>query len=258
MKNLRLYFELALVAVIIILGVLYKLKTTGANNTQAKVSAKAILKNPAAPVVKTYTDTAGDEHIEVLANNGDIAASLLSDTAVTDHSMLDSTAKKLGIKDNQIQELTRENLAVKAENIQLKAKKDTPGNTIYTYHDDHLDLGYNNATNQAALAYHVNITTGKFTPASWLPFSHKPPVLDLSADDPRATINNVQHISTIVPEPFTGFGIDVKGMYNVDTRQITPSVGASLRLGRFHVEGRTWYNQTLKKGVALSYDVIKF
>jgi hypothetical protein len=256
--TIRPFIEIFMCAALVLMVILYMKRNREYIAEKEKLSAKSTLKSPTAPIVKTFTDPAGDNHIELLANAGQIPKAELKDTVVTNHTFLDSAAKRLGIKDSQIQELTRENLAVKAENIQLKAKKDTLGNTDFVYHDAHLDIGYNTLTNRADLVYHVNIITGRFTPASWLPFSHKPALLDLSADDPRSIINNVQHLSTIVPEPFIGFAADVKGMYNVDTRQIIPSVGANLRLGRFHVEGRAWYNQTLKKGVALSYDVIKF
>jgi hypothetical protein len=218
--------------------------------------AAAILKNPAAKPVKTFTDKAGDHHLEVLANSGDIPQSTLRDTAATLGNLADTAAQNMKIKTGQIIELTKENLQLKAENIQLKAKGPA-ADSVYYYKDKWLQLYFYLKTRQADVQYNVNITTGKFTPASWMPFVRKSPVLDFSADDPRATINNVEHLQAIIPEPAIGFTADIKGLYDVNTGTIIPAVGANLRLGRFHIADNFYYYQKARQAVTVSYDIIK-
>jgi hypothetical protein len=253
-KNPWLYVVLALVAAAIIFYQLWRGEHNKAVQQKAENNAKTTLQHPQAKPFKAFVDSKGNAHVEYAAGNNQVPQATLSDTAVTNHTLLDSLAKQLKIKDSQILELTKANLQFKAENIQLKAA----GNNLYTYTDPHLSLNYNTFTNQAELNYHVNITTGKFTPGDWGLFSSHAPVLDFSTDDPRALINNVDHVSITLPQPQFGFSVDVKGAYLWDTQKIIPSAGANLRYGRWHLEGRFYYDNTLKKEVNMSYDVLKF
>ncbi|MGZ3983395.1 MAG: hypothetical protein ACXVJE_19360 [Mucilaginibacter sp.] len=258
LNNKRLFFELVLLLIIVVLALFIRYRLNQVHAVKVAEAAKTTLHNPTAPPISIKKDSEGLTHFEVSENTGEIPQDALKDTAVTNGTFADTTAKALKIKTAQLLELTKIKLALQAENIQLKAAKDSLGNLIYSYRDKWLQLDYDPKNNQAALAYNVNILTGKFTPASWLPFTSKPPLLDFSTDDTRAVINHVEHFTAIIPQPFVGFTADFKAMYLIDTRQIFPSIGANLRLGRWHLEGRAYYDQKVRQAVGLSYDLLKF
>lgn len=256
-KYWRLYLELALVAALLIVSGLYYSGKGKSQVITKKSQAKTALHNPVVQPIKTYKDTAGDQHLQILANTGQIPQDILKDTSVTNNTSLDTSARALKIKDDQILELTKENLQLKAA-LFLKPVINDPYNTLFQYSDNHLSLLYDTKTNQANVDYHVNIITGKFTPASILPFISRPAVLDFSTDDPRATIDNVQHMSTLIPAPRVGFAADLKALYDLDSHKIFPSAGANLRLGRWHLEDRFYYDQKVKQAASVSIDVFKF
>lgn len=245
-----------ILTILAIMGLLFwKASCNDTAKQQAISTAKTILHNPIVKPSAIFKDANGNTHTEIPANANQVKQSALKDTSVTNGTFVDTAARAMHIKPDQITELTKENMQLKAENIQLKAK---PGDTVYIYQDAHLSLTYHTLSNQADVFYHVNIITGKFTPGSWLPFTHKAPVLDFSTDDTRATIGNVEHISVQIPEPLFGFAADVKGTYLLDTKQIVPSIGANIRLGRWHLEDRAYYDTRVKQAASLSYDLFKF
>jgi len=221
-------------------------------NKKAVTVAKTALQHPQATQIKTFKDTAGDTHVQTQANANQVSQKSLKDTSVTNHTLLDSNAIKLKIKDEQIAELTRVNLKL-AASIQL-----TPaGNNVYSYTDAHLQLTYYTVTNTAQVSYQVRVTAVKFTPASLLPFSTKPAVLDFSTDDPRATIDEIDQNSVIAQPAFIGFSAYAKANYFLDTKTITPALEANLRLGRWHVTDTWYYENNLKQSVGAAYDLVK-
>lgn len=254
-KYWRLFLELGLIVALIIVFMLWKANGNKLQTQQTITQAHTVLKTPAAQQ-NSFKDSSGATHTQFLANSGQIPQYLLKDTAVTNRTFVDTAARVEKIKAAQFLELTKENVALKAENIQLKQKGPATDSVFY-YEDKWLQVFYYAITHKADVLYNVNITTGKFTPGTWLPFTHKPPMLDFSADDPRAHINNVEHFTAIIPEPFIGFTGNFKGYYDLDTRQIIPAVSAGIRLGRFHIEDNFYYSQKLKQAIGLSYDFLR-
>jgi hypothetical protein len=221
-------------------------------NKKTETKAKSALQHPQAKPINTFKDASGDTHIQIQADANQVSQKSLKDTSVTNHTLLDSNAIKLKIKDEQIAELTRVNLKL-AATIQL-----TPtGNNVFSYTDANLQLTYYTLTNTAQVKYQVRVSAVKFTPASLLPFNTKPAVLDFSTDDPRATIGEIDQNSVIAQPAFIGFSASGKASYFLDTKTITPALEANLRLGRWHVTDTWYYQNSLKQSVGAAYDLVK-
>jgi hypothetical protein len=251
-KEFRNRLEICLVIVIGSALLLWKASCNQVTNKKAINKAKTALQHPQATPTKTFKDAAGDTHVQIQANANRVSQKSLKDTSVTNHTLLDSNAIKLKIKDEQIAELTRVNLKL-AATIQL-----TPaGNNVYSYTDAHLQLTYYTVSNTAQVKYQVRVTAVKFTPASFLPFSTKPAVLDFSTDDTRATIGEIDQNSVIAQPAFIGFSASGKANYFLDTKTIAPALEANLRLGRWHVTDTWYYQNSLKQSVGAAYDLVK-
>ncbi len=153
---------------------------------------------------------------------------------------LDSVAAALAVSVKQVDEVSRTNATLLAENIQLKATVANPKKQ--EYRDRWLRIVYDADSNQIdSLAYDVELTHARYWNRPWL-LGDKRYYNDVFSPDPRVTINAARRFTLPEPRP-RKFGIGIQAGYGFT---FDPSAPFALP--------PTWPYL----GVGLSYNFIRF
>lgn len=104
---------------------------------------------------------------------------------------LDTLTTALKVASNRIEEVTKVNARLTAENIALKQDS---GSRLYRYNDRWLSLEYQPDSNRVNLNYDVSLNVAKYWKRKWL-FAPKEYFIDISSDDARVNINSVKRFT---------------------------------------------------------------
>lgn len=260
--NWQKYLIIGLLAAVIILAI----TTTYYHNkvaTPAQIAAtKIIVAHPKADIIKTFTDKQGLSHATIKADQNKVPAASLSDTVTHIKNVLDTVKQKLGLATvKQIEELTQEVVLLRAR-IKLLAIIDSSGNKTLSYADKWMHLSFNPADTMLDFHYDAKLTATRFFryPIPFLHFIKSPEYIDFYSDDPRMTINGVNHLTFTQPAPLFGFSADARATYFINSSRLVPSVGADLRIGRFIFGAREFYSTKTNKlspAVAMGYKFLQ-
>lgn len=145
---------------------------------------------------------------------------------------IDTVSKALKVAVSTIEEVTKVNAALQAENIKLKRqtnKADTSKNSnIYAYTDKYLNIQYNADSNLATINYALSLNVAKYQKRKWL-LGQKQSFVDFYADDKRVNIAGVKRYTLPAAKP-RRFGVGISAGYAImsPTLQPTPYIGVGI------------------------------
>lgn len=258
-ENWKNYALLALLAIALIALILANYYHGKIVTKQQNANAKAIIANPTADIIDRYTDSLQQNHAAINASQNTVTAASMKDTANTHKSKLDTIAKAVGLSNvSQIQEVTQENIELKAQNLKLKKSLDSAGNALLSYTDKHMHLTYNPRDSTLNWTYNVNLTSVRYNKPTWLPFIKGASILDFYTDDPRVTINGVNHLTVQQTDPLLGISGNVKASYDFNSGRVIPSAGVDFRVGHTIFGTRYYYSfrdKQFKPMASVSYNI---
>jgi hypothetical protein len=227
---------------------------------QDKVKNYTQSEKTATTIIKRYVDSTGASHIQINADENKIKQEDIIKGVSKNPTIVDTTAQVLKIAKDKIIELTKINSQLVALN--LKAHRDTTkGSTKYVYRDKYADLSFNPIDTTFGFKYNLDLVITKFTKRSGFLGLNRINVLDFSSQDPRVSIQGVQHYSVEQNDPNFGAKLQIKGQFNIKTKDITPAIVGEINYKRFSLEGNYFYNLNTNQRtptVSLKYDLLKF
>jgi hypothetical protein len=122
---------------------------------------------------------------------------------------LDTLTKALSIAVNKVDEATKVNATLIAENIQLRQMQ---AGSMLQYRDKWLRLDYDPDSNTVALNYDVSLNIAKYWKRSWL-VGEKKYYVDIFSDDPRVQVNSVKRY-TMAQSRQRRFGVGFNASYS--------------------------------------------
>lgn len=138
---------------------------------------------------------------------------------------LDTLTRALNVAVNRIDEVTKVNGTLVAEN--LKLRRDMVNNS-YHYSDKFLNLSFLPDSNTASLSYNVALNSARYWKRSWL-LGAKQYYNDYFSDDQRVTINNVKRYTQAEErQKRLGIGGSLGYAYIPMLNRFTPYIGFGL------------------------------
>jgi hypothetical protein len=138
---------------------------------------------------------------------------------------MDTLTKAIQVAANRIDEVTKVNAKLAAENITLK--KSATGNK-YEYQDKWLSLSYSTDSSLLNLSYDVSLNIAKYWKRNWF-IAPKQYFVDLYSDDSRIKINSVKRYTLSVQSPKRlGVGLSAGYSYIPFLNKWQPSIGIGL------------------------------
>lgn len=145
---------------------------------------------------------------------------------------MDTLTRAIKIAANRIDEVTKINAKLVAENVSLR-KSNADGS--YKYQDKWLNVTYMPDSNKIDLSYDVGLQAAKYWKRSWL-LAPKQYYVDVFADDPRVQINAVKRY-TLSEEKQRRLGIGFNAGYSfipfLNKWQASVGVGLNYNLIEF-------------------------
>jgi len=138
---------------------------------------------------------------------------------------LDTLTRAIKVAAGRIDEVTRVNAKLVAENVSLR--KAATGNR-YEYQDKWLSLSYSADSSRLDVNYNVSLNIAKYWKRKWF-VAPRQYYIDLYSDDPRVRINEVKRftLATQGPKRF-GFGFSAGLGYLPFSNQWQPFFGVGL------------------------------
>lgn len=245
----------------ILVGVLLFV-TTNLIISNRKLESNKILFNDrvttATKVLEKYKDADGNKHLVI---EDLVITTKQKKELIKNSGLIDTVAEALKIARNKINELTKVNATLVAEN--LKGKADNPSNpySIIRYVDKYADMTFNPVDTTFGLKYNINLFNTKYTKSDGFLGLNKTNVIDLYSDDKRVTINGVERFSIKVPDPNFGGRIQAKIRYDITTKSYTPAITALLNFKTYGLELNYFYNTKTQKftpTIGIKKDLFKF
>ncbi len=226
-------------------------------SSNALAKAEKVLDNPSTSIIKQTVNQAGQHIAETKADDNDIPAAAVITADAGRKRLIDTVREALNLKNvQQIEELTQEVFRLKAL-VKLHAATDSQGKRTLNYSDKWLHLAYNPIDSTALLGYDASLTSVRFYKKSWIPLIKPLDYIDFYGDDPRITINGVRHFKVIPAPPLFGLSADVKTSVVFPLR-IVPSLGLGLRINKWTLEGREYFDSRTNKARPLVSASYKF
>lgn len=199
---------------------------------------------------KIYTDTEGRQHTVIDADKNTFIQSE-ANKIVNDQlkPVIDSIAKRVGVKGKQIESSTT--ISTTSQATDLKAMRSAMDSlrrlTIY-YKDKYLELAYRPAipgdtTDLGSFDYKYNadLDIDQYWKRAFI-LGRKSSYLDIFSNDKRTTINGVKRLQIEQKDP--GFGVRVQALGNYDLRSklLQPGAGLTIDIGPFSARSALFYN----------------
>lgn len=138
---------------------------------------------------------------------------------------MDTLTKAIKVAANRIDEVTKVNAKLSAENVALK--KSATGNK-YEYQDKWLSLSYSTDSSLLNLSYDVSLNIAKYWKRNWF-IAPKQYFVDLYSDDSRIKINSVKRYTLSVQSPKRlGVGLSAGYSYIPFLNKWQPTIGIGL------------------------------
>lgn len=189
---------------------------------EAKISALASQQSPQhAPVITRYLH----DSIEHLVVKEVTVGSNEDKNIAVGTAYIDTLKQAIKVAEKQIDQVTKINASLKAENIVLKQ---SAANHVYEYQDKWLSLSYYSDSNKLDLHYAISLNTTKYWKRSWF-LAPRQYYVDIFSDDPRIKIGNIKRYTVAEPKPKKiGIGLQVGYSYNPFNNEWRPSLGFGL------------------------------
>ena len=138
---------------------------------------------------------------------------------------MDTLTKAIKVAANRIDEVTKVNAKLTAENVSLK--KSTMGNK-YEYQDKWLSLSFSVDSSHLNLSYDVSLNIAKYWKRNWF-IAPKQYFVDLYSDDSRIKINSVKRYTVSVQSPKRlGVGLSAGYSFIPLLNKWQPTIGIGL------------------------------
>ena len=198
----------------------------------------------ATKIIERYLDGNGSEHLVI--EDTKISKAERKEL-VKSNGFIDTVAAALKIANNKINELTRVNATLVANN--LKGKPDSPSNpmSIIRYVDKYANITYNPIDTMFGLKYNINLINANYTRNDGFLGLRSTNVVDLYSEDKRVTINGVERFSLAVPDPNFGLKGQIKAQYNFKSKSFTPAATIEANFKSYTIESNLFYNISSKQ-----------
>ncbi len=237
----------------------------------------AVLTSPVAvPIIDTYTDAAGKQHAVIVdAQTRDISRQKALDITSPFLRIIDSQAKALQVKPQQIESYLAVQLKVARDSVRFLTKAVEAGVQTRTFKDQFLSLVVREAlpadsadtTDNTTFdfAYDADLKFVEYSKQKkflGIPISARKYYTDISSSDPRLRIKGVEKFTIQRRVPALGFRVQALTTYNFDTHQPAAGVGTRFDIGeRFNLGVNYLYNFSRETWVPAGYakyDILQF
>jgi hypothetical protein len=222
-------------AIIAIIALTALLLASAAFNVKQITERKADKKRLDALAANTINGTAKIEYryihdsIEHVVTKEVEAKTAAEKSVAVGPGYLDTLTKALSVATKQVDEVTKVNASLLAENLQLKQSTGPNATKVMHYRDKYLALDYHPDSNRIDLNYDVSLNVAKYWKRRYL-IGPKQYYIDIFSDDPRVQINAVKRYSMVAArQKRLGLGVNVAYSYNPFSNQWAPTIGLGLQ-----------------------------
>jgi hypothetical protein len=217
--SILIFFFAALLGLSLFLNLKQYIRTKA---DAARIALLASQQTPQhAPVVTRYIH----DSIEHLVVREVMVASDEAKGIAVGAAYIDTLRRAIKVAEKQIDQVTKINANLRAENIVLKQSTDV---RAYEYKDKWLSLAYDPDSSKLSLSYDVSLNTARYWKRSCF-LAPRQYYLDIFSDDPRIKIGNIKRYTIAEPKAKKfGIGLHAGYSYNPFNNQWYPSFGFGL------------------------------
>ncbi len=220
------------------------------------------------PIIETYKDKQGNEHVVVKDNQNVITKKEIKNPERPRNTMVDTAAANLKIAVAEIQRVTKIATSMEAQKLRAERKIDELTKKLsFAYADEYVKLKYTPPADTDTLGngtfdfgYNAELTITQYQKRKWF-LGAKQSYIDISSNDKRTTIRGVRQLTIKQQTPQFGLRFQMNGNYNINYKSLGVGPAIRLDLGRFSIQGNYSYypqSQNWVKSVNANYDILRF
>lgn len=258
---------IAILAFLLACSITWAIRERGEKQIAQTISEPSkVLKDPTAPSVKEFVDSAKQNH-NTFDNTKNIVGG--KEVAVS-KGLVDTVAKMSNIKPDQITDWKQ--IAMKTEGRALKAERmvDSLQRETFFYKDRYLQLAYRrgnpaDTTDKGTFdfKYDADLSVTQYTERGrilGLPIGSRKMYTDIYSNDPRTTIRGFKTFRVQQSQPHYGFRLQAGADYSLRRKLLQFGLGAQFDIDRFSIIGTYYYSpqeNNFSPNIGARYDLIR-
>jgi hypothetical protein len=263
LSKYRLYAEIALVLIIVIMGYILWQNYNQAQAAKQTENLKAEAKTGFAVPVTTGKLADGHNHTGGNTDKNTFSHAVIKDNPAASLGGADTAAKVLGIQRDQITYWTQVAEQRKGDNLKAMAMIDSLKRRVLYYQDKYIRIAYHpgkDSSDYGTFDYKNNehLTITQYVKRNWL-LGANHHYIDIMSDNPNTSIAGVRALTITPDQSSFGFKGQLRAAYDFASGRMVPSAGVVVSIGKFDFAGRYYYNHQLQKFtpiISAAYNVI--